>query len=77
MGRRVKQCTYEFAFIIRLIILCNLGDYYQGTVVVDGCIGFEEDEGKWRRLASGFANWSHLVNIHQIISRTISSFWRN
>jgi hypothetical protein len=55
---RIQGITYEFAFIICLIILCNFGNDDWGAVVVDRCIGFEEDEGKGRGLAPGFANWS-------------------
>lgn len=54
--RRIEESTYEFAFVVRLIVLCDLGDYDGGTMVVDSCIRLEEDEGEWRWLAPGFAN---------------------
>jgi hypothetical protein len=56
--RRVKGTTYEFTFIVRLVVLRDPRDYHGGAMVVNSCIRLEEDEGEWRRLAPSFANWS-------------------
>lgn len=54
--------TYQFAFVVGLIILSKLRNGDIGIVVADGGIGLEEDKRERRRITTNLSNCKQWVN---------------
>jgi hypothetical protein len=62
---RSVSCTYQFTFVVCLIILSNFGDDNGGSVIMEASDRFEKERWKGRWLPSSFANWT-ILNQHML-----------
>ena len=60
------KLSYELSFIVRLIVLRNLGDWDGNTMVMNGRRRLEENRWERRRLSAGFLNLK-LHSAHDLI----------